>query len=135
MNVIKQINFKELRDKGANAIEIKDDEVIQMSSKKGMMCIVTQDFLLDLIKFKNENSFSLNMNEPKNHLMGFVNQNLNIQGSAVPLRNNTFGSKNSKNIGELLKNLAPKNLEERVSELEHKVDQLLLNKEENNGKD
>lgn len=49
MKVKDTINFKTLREKGPSAIEIEGEEVVQLvSSKKEMLCIVRQEYLLQL---------------------------------------------------------------------------------------
>ncbi len=154
MKVTKKINFKELRDKGANALDIKDDEVIQLDAKKGMLCIVTQEYLLKLIDIENESKFNwatskqdlgaqitgsvnyLNNTESDGGLgrgmkgfMNSINQDQKFEANGLN-KPKVLGA----NISSLLKGSAPKKLEDRVDELENIVKDLLLNKEENNGK-
>jgi hypothetical protein len=156
MKVTKKINFKELRDKGANALDIKDDEVIQLDAKKGMLCIVTQEYLLKLIDIENDSKFNwvTSQKDLGAKITGSVNylQNTDEQ-SSLDLgmkgfmnsikQDQKFGARANglnkpkilgANISELLKGNAPKKLEDRVEELENIVKDLLLNKEENNGK-
>lgn len=48
MNIKKTINFKELRDKGVAALNIKGDEIVQVFTKDGVACIVDQEYLFGL---------------------------------------------------------------------------------------
>lgn len=50
MNIKNTINFKTLREKGPNALELKDDEVVQVTTKQEVLCVVRQEFLQELLK-------------------------------------------------------------------------------------
>lgn len=63
MNIKNTIQFKTLRDKGVSALDIKDDEIIQVYTKDGVKCIVTQEHLFklfaDLEKYKEKSGESI----------------------------------------------------------------------------
>lgn len=52
MNIKKTINFTNLRKDGPSSLDIKKDEVIQLAAKNEMLCIVRQEFLIELLKNK-----------------------------------------------------------------------------------
>ena len=55
MNLKDTISFKALREKGPAAIELKDDEVVQIISKYAdIKVVVTQEFFLKLLTAYNE---------------------------------------------------------------------------------
>lgn len=54
LNIKKTINFKTIRDKGPKSIDIKNDEVVQIvSSGKEILCVVTQEHLMNLVSAYN----------------------------------------------------------------------------------
>ena len=54
LNIKKTINFKTIRDKGPKAIDIKNDEVVQLvSSGKDILYVVTQEHLMQLMSAYN----------------------------------------------------------------------------------
>lgn len=55
MNLKETINFKTLREKGPNSIDVKGDEVVQVVSKgSDIKVIISQEFFLNLLSCKNE---------------------------------------------------------------------------------
>lgn len=61
MKIKKHITFTELRSKGINSLDIEKDEIIAINSKNGQnKCIVTEDFLRELINFKENYNFKNN---------------------------------------------------------------------------
>jgi hypothetical protein len=108
MNIKKTINFKELRDKGINAIDVSNDEVIQLKGKNQIYCVVTQEFLLNLLEENKQSISSL------------------IQGSALNLTPN-FGISNQvkkSNISSLLNSNNKETLEDRVLKLEKEIEKI-----------
>ena len=56
MNLKETLSFKQLREKGPNAIDLKSDEVVQLVSRgtNGIKVIITQEFFLKLLSsFQN----------------------------------------------------------------------------------
>lgn len=54
LKIKKTINFKMLREKGPNCIDIKKDEVVQIvSTKKEILYVVTQEYLMELVSAHN----------------------------------------------------------------------------------
>jgi hypothetical protein len=55
MNLKETINFKSLREKGPAAIDVKDDEVVQIISKGSeIKVIISQDHYLNLLAAYNQ---------------------------------------------------------------------------------
>jgi hypothetical protein len=55
MNLKETINFKTLREKGPAAIDVKDDEVVQVISKGSeIKVIISQEHYLDLLAAYNQ---------------------------------------------------------------------------------
>lgn len=55
MNIKDTINFKTLRERGPNAIDVKDDEVVQVISKgTGIKVVLTQEYFLSLLAAYND---------------------------------------------------------------------------------
>ena len=48
IQVKKTVNFKTIRDKGPNSLNVKDKEVIQVINKKQIKVVVTQAYFLEL---------------------------------------------------------------------------------------
>ena len=111
MNIKKTINFKELRDKGINALDISNEEVIQLKGKSQIYCVVTQEYLLKLLADKDSpfsNSLiqgaALNLNTKFNH-------NPNIRTNNISsLLGSSFATKET--------------IEERVSKLEKEIEEI-----------
>jgi hypothetical protein len=94
MNIKKTINFKELRDKGVSALNIKGDEIVQVFTKEGVACIVDQEYLFGLFaeieKLKEKNGEKIPTTKyDSNSLNSLFEAKLsgNIMGSAGLTRN------------------------------------------------
>lgn len=93
MNIKNTIQFKTLRDKGVSALDIKDDEIVQVYTKDGVKCIVTQDHLFklfsDLEKYKEKagESISKTPYSGKNLINSFESK-----ATRSSLLNNIMGS-------------------------------------------
>ena len=113
MKIKSTINFKALRDKGPSSLDIKEDEVVQITTKNEILCVVRQEFLNELINSVNK--------AKANH----------IQSSA--LINSTLMDRkvftNSQLVGSAISIKAEKTVEERVTELERQLKKLINEKE------
>jgi hypothetical protein len=109
MNIKKTINFKELRDKGINALDIYNDEVIQLKGKSQIYCVVTQEYLLNLLADK-DSPFSNSL----------------IQGAALNTKFNHNQNIRTNNISSLLGSSfdTKVTIEDRVSKLEKEIEEI-----------
>lgn len=120
MNIKKTINFTSLRTEGPSALELKEDEVIQLKAKSEMLCIVRQEFLLELLK--NHSPF----NSIPSEFFSLANPprfSGNIMGSSVK----SFLSNNAESSTEKLQRLE--------SSVEQIAAELKTLKEKENGTD
>lgn len=117
MKIKDTINFKALRDKGPSSLELAEEEVIQLTTKKEMLCIIRQDFLQELLEAKNE---------LEKITASFSITNTKLQGFANNSSLNARFQSNAPVYGAVSNIVSEPTLEQRVAQLEKEV--LILKK-------
>ena len=88
LNLKRRIKFTTLRNEGFKALDLKEDEVIQVEGKKGEdLCIIRQEYLMELLNnsIGSLNSFQAAVNSQIDSQVskGFANLEDRLVGSVV----------------------------------------------------